>query len=95
MSTTNVVVVQGQQDPISVGFIPVLLLVGFLGLVITHFWYILAVAVVMFGCLALWRVESRTRRQQHALAARADHQNRLALEGDPRGVYGDVQGSLQ
>lgn len=94
-TTTNVVVVQGQREPVTIGLVSVLLLAAFVGLVINYFWYILAISLLMFGCFAVWRVESRARRHQHALAARADHQNRLALEGDPRGVYGDVQGPQQ
>ena len=93
MSTnTNVVVIEGQREPTSITFGVVVVAIIFFGLVINYFWHILAILGLVFICLAVWRAESRTRRQQHALAARADHQNSQFLAGDPRGIYGDVQG---
>ena len=89
VNTTNIVVVQEQREPVTIGFISVLLLAAFVGLVATYFWQILACCLVLtVGILAV-RAEMRHRRSQQRLSNQADYQNRLYLEGDPRGVYGD------
>ena len=89
MNETNVVVINSQRDPINIGFFQVLAFAAFVGLVIAYFWQILVVAIVAGFGLMLWRSEMQHRRRELGLSSRADYQDRLYLEGDPRGIYGD------
>jgi hypothetical protein len=75
------------------GLLRVFLLVGF---VVKFWWLILLVLVVVVVGVAAWctrdasRVQlERARREQAALAARADAQHALILAGDDRRLYGD------
>lgn len=83
------VVDNGQREPISIGFFQVLAFAAFVGLVITYFWQLLAISIICGFGVMLWRSELQQRRAEHRLRARADYQDRLFLEGDPRGIYGD------
>jgi hypothetical protein len=74
------------------GLLRVLLLVGF---VVKFWWLILLVLAVVGAGFLLGGVVTRhdaeldrRRREQSALAARADEQHAWVLAGDDRGVYG-------
>lgn len=71
-----------------------------LSLVIEYFWWIVGALAAGLACFGVYAVisaiveERRRRRKWHAriaaeLAARADEQHRLTLQGDERGIYGE------
>jgi len=85
----NVVVVEQQRDPISIGIGPVLCLIAIIAVVATYFWQILAIAGVLFTGFVLWMLWRDQQLRARDLAVRADEQNRQFLQGDPRGIFGD------
>ncbi|MDT5321807.1 MAG: hypothetical protein QOD88_4329 [Mycobacterium sp.] len=77
------------------GLLRVFLLVGF---VVKFWWLILLVLAVVGAGFLLWAVVTRQdaelgrqRREQSALAARADEQHAWVLAGDDRGVHGEYR----
>lgn len=88
MSTNqNTIVIDGgQQAPF--GFIPVLIVCGFIALVIHFFWYIVAVGTIGLTGFIFWLLWRDQQLRSRELLARAKEQDRQYLAGDPRGTYG-------
>lgn len=85
----QVVVINQQADPVSFGFIPVMILCGVFALIITYFWQVLFVSALILAASLLWRAMAMERRRAEALRTNADRQDRMYLAGDERGVFGE------
>lgn len=85
----NVVVVEQDRQPVAIGLFAVLLLAAFVGLVIAYFWQILVISGLLLAAVWVSRSFDAQRRREQAICDRADRQDRLYLEGDPRGIFGE------
>lgn len=94
-TNTNVVVVGQGQEPVSIGFVHVMLLCAFVAFVASYFWQIVIIALIGFVGFIFWTLFRDQELRAKELAARADEQNLLYMQGDPRGVYGDPDAGLE
>lgn len=85
----NVVVVEQQREPANFGFVAALLLAGMVALLVQYFWHIVIVVGLILTVAVVHLLVQDHRLRAREVALRADEQNRLFLQGDPRGVYGD------
>ena len=92
MSNQVVVIQQQKLDPISFGFVPVMILCGVVALVITYFWQILFVTLAVGGIYLAHRWIQVKRQADQELADRAVTQNQMFLAGDVRGTVGVFDG---
>lgn len=79
-----------QRDTTSVGALPVLILCGICAVIVAYFWQIVILAgLVLVGTVVRLLIRDQQLRAEE-LSVRADEQNRMFLDGDERGVYGDA-----